>query len=198
MDASPLAGWENFYVIVGSSAGGLTGLTFVVIALIGDTARGVQPTGVRTYVTPTMVHFGGVLALAAFLSMPHQGVASLSAGFAVAGIAGLIYSGLIAASLRRQRHSTMYVPVLEDWIWNVILPTVVYGCLAMVAVLVWQAVALALYAVAALSLIMLFIGIHNAWDIAVWMTLNRPREPSDGADRTDADRRPPSGPRPPG
>jgi len=35
MDASLLTGWENFYVIVGSSAGGLTGITFVVIALIG-------------------------------------------------------------------------------------------------------------------------------------------------------------------
>ena len=32
MEASLLAGWENFYVITGSAAGGLTGLTFVVIA----------------------------------------------------------------------------------------------------------------------------------------------------------------------
>ena len=31
-----LAGWENFYVIVGSSAGGLIGLQFVVITLIAD------------------------------------------------------------------------------------------------------------------------------------------------------------------
>ena len=32
-----LAGWENFYVIVGSSAGALIGLQFVVITLIADT-----------------------------------------------------------------------------------------------------------------------------------------------------------------
>ena len=31
-----LAGWENFYVIVGSSAGALIGLQFVVITLIAD------------------------------------------------------------------------------------------------------------------------------------------------------------------
>jgi hypothetical protein len=31
-----LAGWENFYVIVGSSAGALIGLQFVAIALIAD------------------------------------------------------------------------------------------------------------------------------------------------------------------
>jgi len=29
-----LSGWENFYVIVGSSAGALIGLQFVVITLI--------------------------------------------------------------------------------------------------------------------------------------------------------------------
>src|SRR5271157_4358910 len=31
-----LAGWESFYVIVGSSAGALIGLQFVVITLIAD------------------------------------------------------------------------------------------------------------------------------------------------------------------
>ena len=31
-----LSGWENFYVIVGSSAGALIGLQFVVITRIAD------------------------------------------------------------------------------------------------------------------------------------------------------------------
>src|SRR5436190_1217106 len=87
MDGSLLAGWENFYVIVGSCAGGLTGLTFVVIALIRDVQRP-SGTGLRAFLTPTIVHFGGVLALAAYLSMPPQGVMSLSVGFAVAGLVG--------------------------------------------------------------------------------------------------------------
>jgi hypothetical protein len=50
MGASPLAGWENFYVIVGSSAGGLTGITFVVVALIRDMAGTVRPTGLSAFV----------------------------------------------------------------------------------------------------------------------------------------------------
>jgi hypothetical protein len=56
-----LAGWENFYVIVGSSAGALIGLQFVVITLGGDTpiAHGLaQASG--AFVTPTIVHFGAV------------------------------------------------------------------------------------------------------------------------------------------
>src|SRR5438105_15583312 len=123
MDGSLLAGWENFYVIVGSCAGGLTGLTFVVIALIRDAQRP-SGTGLRAFLTPTIVHFGGVLALAAYLSMPHQGVMSLSVGFAAAGLVGLIYGGVIAANMRRQ--GSGYVPVPEDWIWNVALAA--HGC----------------------------------------------------------------------
>src|SRR5260370_19979811 len=134
MDASLLTGWENFYVIVGSSAGGLTGITFVVIGLIRDVQR-VRPTGLRAFLTPTIVHFGGVLALAAFVSMPHQSVTSLSIGFGIAGLVGLIYGGVIAANMRQ---GSVYVPVHEDWIWNVALPAVVYGALLVMGVLIWR------------------------------------------------------------
>ena len=168
MDASLLTGWENFYVIIGSSAGGLAGLTFVVIALVRDAARA-QPEGLRAFVTPTIVHFAAVLGLAAYLSMPRQSLPSLSAGLGVAGLAGLIFGGLTAARLGR--HLVDYVPVREDWIWNAILPTCAYGCLLISAVLVWYRPLPSLYAVAAVSMGLLFIGIHNAWDIAVWITL---------------------------
>jgi hypothetical protein len=36
---SALAGWQNFYVIVGSSAGALIGLQFVVMTLIASRHR---------------------------------------------------------------------------------------------------------------------------------------------------------------
>src|SRR5438067_2125178 len=118
MDGSLLAGWENFYVIVGSCAGGLTGLTFVVIALIRDVQRP-SGTGLRAFLTPTIVHFG----------------------------------------------------------WNVALPALVYGGLLVMALLVWRKPLPALYGVAAASLLLLFIGIRNAWDLAVWMTVDRPHGP---------------------
>ena len=165
-----LQSWQNFYVIIGSSAGGLTGLTFVVIALVRDSKR-VRPSGLRAFVTPTMVHFGGVLGLAAYLSMPQQSALSLSIAFTLAGVAGLFYAGTIAAGIWRQ--SEDYIPVREDWIWNVILPTLVYGCLLWMAVLIWHRPPQALYGVAIASLALLLIGIHNAWDIAVWMTVQK-------------------------
>jgi hypothetical protein len=176
MDAAPLAGWDNFYVIIGSSAGGLTGLTFVVIALIRDSGQGVRPTGFGAFVTPTIVHFCGVLALAAFMSMPHQRGATLSVGLALGGLAGVVYGCLIGVNMRRvATGTTRYVPVREDWIWNVIVPTLVYAALVVMAALIWERLTReAMYGVAVLALALLFIGIRNAWDLAVWMSVNPP------------------------
>src|ERR1700683_1321801 len=88
MALAPLADWDNFYVITGSSAGGLTGLTFVVIALAAE-ARRVDAAGLNTFITPTIVHFGTVLALAAFLCVPRQTTLSAAIGVGLAGLAGL-------------------------------------------------------------------------------------------------------------
>jgi len=174
---APLADWANFYVITGSCAGGLTGLTFVVIALAGDAQR-VNPTGVHSFVTPTIVHFGTVLALAAYLCVPHQTLLSLAIGVGTVGVAGIIYIGWIHARIRRNLGT--YEPVWEDWIWNVILPVLAYAGLAALACIVRSHPDAALDGVAGASLLLLFTGIHNAWDIAVWMTL-RKQDVADGA-----------------
>ena len=175
MDTSLVAGWENFYVILGSSAGGLTGLTFVVIALIKERNPSVRPAGISVFMTPTIVHFGGVLAFAAFMTMPHPHVLTLSTIFVLAGAAGLVYSAVIGA--RMPGLGSVYVAVREDWIWNVIVPGVIYAALLLEGLLIWRSHTEALYGVAALSLALLFVGIRNAWDIAVWTTLNVPKDP---------------------
>ena len=170
MSGSLLAEWDNFYVITGSSAAGLTGLTFVVIALSAESKR-VNIRGLRAYVTPTIVHFGAVLALAAYLSMPHQGLLSLSLGLGAAGAAGIIYIAVIGATIGRV--ASEYVPVGEDWIWNVILPAAAYAVLAACAVLIWRRPEETMYGIAAVSVLLMFIGIHNAWDVAVWNTVRK-------------------------
>jgi hypothetical protein len=177
MAMSTLAEWENFYVITGSAAAGLTGLTFVVIALAKD-ARRTATTALRAYVTPTIVHFCTVLALAAFLSMPGQSAMTLSFGFGVTGFGGLLYAGVIVASMRR--YASRYVPVGEDWLWHALLPAVVYAALLVIAFLTRRWLEQSLYGIAVASLLLLFIGIHNAWDVAVSISVTRPEDSSQG------------------
>jgi hypothetical protein len=169
MTPALLADWNNFYVITGSAAAGLTGLTFVVIALAAEKQR-VSMKGMRAYVTPTIVHFCAVLTLAAYLSMPHQGVCSLSLGFGAAGIAGLAYVARIGFGIAHI--ASDYVPVHEDWIWNVVLPAIAYAVLLGTACFIWTRPERSLYAAASVSLLLMFTGIHNAWDVAVWNTVN--------------------------
>jgi hypothetical protein len=176
-----LEGWDNFYVILGSAAAGLIGLTFVVIALLSDVRRA-NPAGMQGYITPTIVHFGTVFALAAYMSVPNQTVISLSLGLGISGIGTLIYTAVIANNVRR--FATQYTPVIEDWIWHVILPALDYAALLAMAFLIWYRVRLTLYCTAAALALLLFIGIHNALDVAVSVTVQKQKDRDKKAERS--------------
>ncbi len=161
-----LSEWETFYVIVGSSGSALTGLMFVVIALGADARALVGEEALGAFATPNIVHFCAVLLISAFLSMPGHTAASLSACLIGGGIAGLAYATLTIVKANRQRG---YRPVLEDWIWHAVLPTLAYAALGLAGMVMRRRPAPALDLVALTTLLLLFIGIHNAWDSAVWM-----------------------------
>ena len=97
--ASVLSAWESFYVIVGSSGAALTGLQFVVIALVHDLHAPTSSDTIDAFATPTVVHFSLVL----------------------------------------RRHA-----------------------------------AEALFTVGAATVLLLFVGIHNAWDTVTYLTLTPP------------------------
>jgi hypothetical protein len=78
-----------------------------------------------------------------------------------------------------RRNSTRYVPVHEDWLWHAILPTLVYAALLVIAFLIQRWPEQSLYAAAAASLLLLFIGIHNAWDVAVSISVNKQKDSSE-------------------
>src|SRR5262249_41895767 len=81
-----LASWESFYVIVGSSAAALTGLQFVVIALVAETTRRTGARQFSAFATPTVVHFGGVLLTSSVLSAPWPTLHGVSFFLIVAGL----------------------------------------------------------------------------------------------------------------
>jgi hypothetical protein len=169
MHVLPLSGWETFYVILGSSAAALTGLQFVVIAL-GAEARAGGEAEVSAFGTPTIVHFCAVLLIAAIVCTPGQTAWSLSLCLSIAGIGGLAYAIWVLVLARRQ---TGYAPVLEDWIWHTGLPMFAYTCLLVAGVLTHWHPGPAMYLVAAIALLLLFVGIHNAWDAAVYISTSR-------------------------
>lgn len=172
---APLSGWENFYVIVGSSAGALTGLMFVVITLVaGNAARASGGGELAAYGTPNVVHFCAVLFLSAMLAAPWESLHVVGILLVASGVAGAIYALIIARRVIRRAHlADSYDPVFEDWLWFVILPLVAYGALVVAAILFLGDPTPALFIIGAAMILLLSIGIHNAWDTVTFITTQR-------------------------
>lgn len=166
-----LAEWENFYVIVGSSAGALIGLQFVVLALIMNFPNlRREPESGATFSTPTIVHFGTVLFLAGVMTAPWHAIAPLAIVWASGGAAGVLYA--LLTSRRLLRHGA-YRPQLEDWLFHSLLPFVAYAVLIAAA---WCSYAQrhgAFFCVAGAALLLLLIGIHNAWDTVTYHVFSK-------------------------
>jgi len=176
-----LAAWENFYVIVGSSAGALTGLQFVVMALIADMpiVPGAEQ-ATDAFSTPTIVHFCAVLLLSGLVSAPWGSMTGPAITWGIEGAAGLVYEIIIARRMVRQ---LAYRPVFEDWLFHFILPAASYAALAITALVAHSHVVGALFNVGAAALLLLFVGIHNAWDSVTYLVFVRRAETSDRRDR---------------
>jgi hypothetical protein len=161
--------WENFYVIVGSSAGALTGLQFVVMALIPDSPTQAGEHEINTFGTPTVVHFCIVLFVSAVLSAPWPRMTEVAIMLWVTGALGIVYTMII---IRRSHRTTLYKPVLEDWIWHSVLPLVAYTAMVVSAGLLAFTLTLGLFGIAASVVLLLFVGIHNAWDSATYIAIS--------------------------
>jgi hypothetical protein len=178
-----LAGWENFYVIVGSSAGALIGLQFVVLTLIAESpivsGRDVKRAS-SAFSTPTIVHFGAVLLLSAIISAPWHGLGAVAVLWGAVGFCGIVYEIIVA---RRMRMQTAYQPEFEDWLFHALLPMAAYATVIGAAIAARAEVDGALFGIAAAALLLLFVGIHNAWDAVTYHVFTSNRKRSETEER---------------
>ena len=163
---TPFAGWENFYVIVGSSAGALIGLQFVVITLIAGrpVGPGQQQAG-AAFATPTIVHFTVVLLLSAGVNAPWRTMGSVAGFLGFLGTGGIVYQMIV---IWRMRAQTSYRPEFEDWLFHSVLPFAAYAALAASPYAARQHAYDTMFGVAGAALVLLFVGIHNAWDAVTY------------------------------
>ena len=173
--SEPLQAWHEFYFLLGTSAAALTGLMAVVVSINPDTIADRPAAGVRAFITPTMVFFTTAFAVSALLLVPHLSVRSLAVLLALTGIAGIAY-------LVWTRGHHYYVhgvedqpPNLdrEDWIFFIGLPYLSYLLLVAAAVGIWLHAGFGAPMLAIATMLLLVIGIHNAWDLVIWLAQQR-------------------------
>ena len=169
-----LSTWQNFYTLMGTASATLMGLMFVVITLIGG-IESYLPTlreGISAFNTPTVVHFGVVLLLAVILSAPWSALSNLGLVLSLLGLAVVVYLIIV---VRRMRHVPDYPTPLKDWLWYMIFPLGAYIAVIVAAIALSTDPSLALSIISLAMVVLLFIGVHNAWDLVVFMLVDRPR-----------------------
>jgi hypothetical protein len=169
-----LGGWSDFYLIVGSAAAALTGLQFVVQTLIAsDSQRAMAGPdtewGISAFGTPTVVHFSQALIISASMCVPWLGFTLLRVFLGVVGACALLYAVVVLGRAKAQKG---YVPELEDWVFHVVLPIVAYGSVLAGAVGLGADAEWPPFVIAAAALLLVCIGIHNAWDTVTFLTIN--------------------------
>jgi hypothetical protein len=167
--SSPIAAWSSYYVIIGSSAGALTGLMFVVVTLMAELeTRSERPT-FAAFATPTIVHFCVALVISAAMSAPWPALSAIALFLGACGALGSLYCVVVGRRMFRQ---TQYTPVFEDWLWHVVLPHIAYIAIIAAGLGLSRAQTVSLFSLAAGTLVLVLVGIHNAWDTVTYLAFD--------------------------
>lgn len=168
-------GWENFYIMAGTAAATLIGLMFVVITLCISLAATPAARGVHAFVTPVLVHFGGVLLLSLLVLAPWPAAPPFAAILGLIGIGGAVYASLVLRLMRKLDFVSLET---RDWLTYAGAPAFANLCLLAGAVGTVMERSFAPYPIAGAVILLLFVGLLDAWDVTLWIVKNR-----DGAPR---------------
>lgn len=167
-----LSNWQNFYMIMGTAAATLTGLMFVATTLLAglDTHVSIANAGISAYNTPTVVQFCSVLLLAGVLSAPWQTFSMISPLLGLLGLGMVFYLIVIMQRMWRMPH---YQSTLEDWLWYIVLPLLANIMLIIAAIMLQKDPSPVLYIVGLAMMMLLIVGIRNAWDNVTFLAVKR-------------------------
>jgi hypothetical protein len=178
---SALTAWSNFYVVTGSSAAALTGLMFVVVTLVAGNRTRQKGEGLATFSTPTVVHFCVALLVSAILSAPWRSLVHVAVMLGLAGLYGVVYTKHV---MHHARRLSVYRPDFEDWLWHTVLPFVAYAAIVGAAIRIAFDPTVALFAAGGAVMLLIFIGIHNAWDVVTYLVVLEAEESANATGAT--------------
>ena len=161
-------GWDSFFQITGEAGATLIGLLFLVVSFSQNRDRSRMLRAASIYLTPTALHFAIVLTISTLAVAPRLSVPVRAAVMLVAALTGL-GNGIWACIGMRSRTPGAEPPHWSDfWLYGA-APTAVYLGLTAAAVALAAGAEWSVHAMAAFLLILLLIGIRNAWDLVTWM-----------------------------
>src|SRR3954454_13696401 len=115
-------GWENFYLMVGSSAGALIGLMFVVVTLTAGRDRAEVERGKHLYTSPIVWHLAVILTLSGAAAVPR--ISGALFGLATVSLAGLGFGWGVRSAVGIWRRPGAPEASAFDMIWYGVAPAI--------------------------------------------------------------------------
>lgn len=182
-------GWHDFYILIATAAATLIGLMFVAASVGASVFNAEREVPLRSFLTPTVVHFSAILISCLISLVPSLQAPSWGGLIAAVGGVGLFYSWHAVRNLRRR--GIMLRRDLEDRFCYAIIPITTYVALIATGIVLALDPALGLDMLAVVLIALLLLGIHNAWDMTLWIVLNTGNDPKPvDAPPPDSDRAP--------
>src|SRR4051794_16132100 len=165
--AAAVHDWETYFLLMGTAGATLVGLEFVAASLASTLLGRRNYKGINTFVTPTLLHFVYVLAVAAIFLIPHVDSLVLGMLLGVAAASGL---GLILPRSREvMEGGSPDRSARSNWIWYFVVPFVAYLLLLVAVPFLVVQEEWSMFIVAGGTLLLLIIGIRNSWDLVLWI-----------------------------
>src|SRR5436190_13703871 len=159
-----LAHWHEFYLLVGTAAAALVALLFVAVSVGVGVLTAERSAGTRTYVSPVIIHFTGVLFTCAVGLVPSHVRASFALLIGGGAAAGAVYSAFILARVLKADNS--------DWADRLaygLAPLIAYAAALVAAALFLLGARGGPEVLAGALLLLLVVNIRNAWDLAIFL-----------------------------
>ena len=162
--------WDNFFTLAGEAGATLIGLLFVAITLGAglSTPQGLDAT--RAFMTPTLIHLGGVLFECMAVLPPWPSAWPVGIILGLFGLTGLVYQIHV---ILEQRKIDFISPDWLDWTLFSVLPVLGNASLIAGAAGLIAEKPFAPYAIAGTITLLLLAGIYGAWDITLLIARNR-------------------------
>jgi hypothetical protein len=159
--------WDNYYLMVGSSAGALIGLMFVVVTLTAGRGRAETERGKHLYTSPIVWHLGVILTLSGAASVPDISAklfGAVAGGLALIGLA----MGLRSAVGIYRRPSAPEAAAFDTF-WYGLAPALVYLGVGVAAFGILRGSAWGAPMLAAGLMALLLVSIHAEWDLVTYL-----------------------------
>ena len=153
--------WHDFYILVGSGAGALIGLLFIVVTLTSNRDRDQALRAAARYMTPTVVEFSAVLLIGAVAAAP-LGDAVQCELLVAMGLVLLAWASVNAWRMFFQPIGEIPAHWTDRWAYGAV-PAAAYLALTVAAGMRSP------LATGVVAVTLLMCGIRNAWDLITWI-----------------------------